>query len=60
MDFLDLLKKVGFEDAELVGKTGFNSTPKTEGVWVRATGPRSSINVHEEKQGTGCNPRVKS
>jgi hypothetical protein len=50
MDFLDLLKKVGFEDAELVGKTGFNSTPKTEGVLMRATTPVSSITVQDEKQ----------
>ena len=52
MDFLDLLKKVGFEDDELVAKTGFNSTPKTEGVLVRATRPELLTNVQDEKQGT--------
>ncbi len=51
MDFLDLLKNVGFENAELVGKTGFNSTPKTEGILLRAARPASSIRVPEEKQG---------
>jgi hypothetical protein len=41
MDFLDLLRKTGFENAQLVGKTGFNSTPKTEGVLLRAVKPES-------------------
>ncbi len=50
MEFLDLLKEVGFENAELVAKTGFNSTPKTEGVLLRATRPESSINIQEKKQ----------
>jgi hypothetical protein len=36
MDFLALLKNIGFEKAELVGDTGFNSTPKTKGVLFRA------------------------
>jgi len=40
MEFLALLKEVGFENAELVGKTGFNSTPKTEGVLLRAVKPQ--------------------
>lgn len=31
------MKKVGFQYVELVGETGFNSTPKTKGVLVRAT-----------------------
>jgi hypothetical protein len=47
MDFLDLLEKAGFEDAELVGKTGFNSSPKTEGVLLRAVKPESSINMQK-------------
>ena len=34
-----MLHKAGFTDAELVEKTGFNSSPKTEGVLVRATRP---------------------
>jgi hypothetical protein len=33
------LEKVGFEKAELVGETGFNSTPKTKGVCLRAQKP---------------------
>jgi hypothetical protein len=36
MDFLELLQQVGFEDAELVSETGFNSSPKTKGVLIRA------------------------
>lgn len=36
MDFLALLKKVGFGKPELVGETGFNSSPKTKGVLFRA------------------------
>jgi hypothetical protein len=47
MDFLDLLQKAGFENAELVGKTGFSSTPKTEGVLLRAVKPESSINIQK-------------
>jgi len=47
MEFLALLKEVGFENAELVGKTGFNSTPKTEGVLVRAVKPQSSISIQK-------------
>ncbi len=42
MEFLALLEEVGFDNAELVGKTGFNSTPKTEGVLARAVKPQSS------------------
>jgi len=36
MDFLALLEKIGFEKSELVGETGFNSSPKTKGVLFRA------------------------
>jgi hypothetical protein len=39
MDFLALLKSAGFENAEYVGETGFNSTPKTKGVLFRAEKP---------------------
>ncbi len=39
MDFLALLEKVGFKNAELVGKTGFKSSPKAEGVLLRALKP---------------------
>ncbi len=52
MEFLALLKEVGFENAELVGKTGFNSTPKTEGVLVRGVKPQSSIGIQKLKEET--------
>jgi hypothetical protein len=39
MDFLALLQQVGFEGVELVAETGFNSSPKTKGVLVRAKKP---------------------
>ena len=39
MDFLALLKNAGLENAELVGETGFNSSPKTKGVLFRAEKP---------------------
>jgi hypothetical protein len=31
-----MLQRAGFKKAELVTKTGFNSSPKTEGVLIRA------------------------
>ncbi len=34
-----MLEEVGFENAELAGETGFNSTPKTKGVLIRAKKP---------------------
>ena len=37
------MQKVGFEKAELVGETGFNSTPKTKGVLLRAEKPANVI-----------------
>ncbi len=52
MEFLTLLKEVGFENAELVGKTGFNSTPKTEGVLLRAVKPQSLITMQKSKEET--------
>jgi hypothetical protein len=39
MDFLALLEKVGFTNAELAGETGLNSSPKTKGVLLRAEKP---------------------
>jgi hypothetical protein len=36
---LELLEQVGFQKVELVGETGFNSTPKTKGILVRAEKP---------------------
>lgn len=38
-----MLQKVGFEKAELVGETGFNSTPKTKGVLLRAEKPANAV-----------------
>ena len=52
MDFLDLLQQVGFENTELVGKTGFNSSPKTEGILLRAVKPKTSINVLKRSEKT--------
>ena len=42
-----MLKKVGFEKAELVGETGFNSSPKTKGVLIRAEKPTTTLNKQE-------------
>ncbi len=53
MEFLALLKEVGFENVELVGKTGLNSTPKTEGVLVHAVKPQFSRNIQELKEESG-------
>jgi len=39
MDFLALIQKIGFEDAQLVAETGFNSSPKTRGILIRARKP---------------------
>ncbi len=37
-----LLERVGFQETELVGETGFNSSPKTKGVLLRAVKPATS------------------
>ena len=37
-----MLEQVGFQKVELVGETGFNSTPKTKGVLLRAEKPTVS------------------
>ena len=39
MDFLAILENKGFIDIDLVNKTGFNSSPKTKGVLIRAKKP---------------------
>jgi hypothetical protein len=39
---LALLQQAGFKDAELVAETGYNSSPKTRGVLVRARKPAIS------------------
>ena len=40
-----LLEKVGFQNVELIGETGFNSTPKTKGVLFRAEKPALSAKL---------------
>jgi len=47
-----MLQKVGFENAELVAKTGFNSTPKTEGVLLRAVKSEPATSVQRPKEET--------
>jgi hypothetical protein len=39
------LGKVGFQNIELIGETGFNSTPKTKGVLFRAKKPALSAKL---------------
>ena len=39
MDFLAILEDAGFIDINLVDETGFNSSPKTKGVLIRAKKP---------------------
>lgn len=39
MDFLAIFENTGFSDIELVNETGFNSSPKTKGVLIRAKKP---------------------
>ena len=46
------MQKVGFEKAELVGETGFNSTPKTKGVLLRAEKPANVIQEQEFAEDT--------
>jgi hypothetical protein len=38
-----LLEQVGFEQVELEGKTGFDSSPKTEGSLIRGKKPIGSV-----------------
>ena len=40
-----MLEKVGFQKVELIGETGFNSTPKTKGVLFRAEKPALSAKL---------------
>jgi len=47
MDFLALLKKFGFEKAQFVGETGFNSSLKTKGALFRAEKPTTSVDKQE-------------
>ena len=52
MDFLALLNKVGFENTELVGETGFNSSPKTKGVLFRAGKPTEPVQMQQFAEAT--------
>lgn len=52
MDFLALLKKAGFQAANLVKLTGFKSSPYTEGALFYAEKPR----VMQEKEMVGVKP----
>ena len=45
MDFLALMEKVGFADAELVAETGLNSSPKTRGVLIHGRKPEKTDQV---------------
>jgi hypothetical protein len=56
MDFLALLKKVGFEKAEHVGETGFNSSAKTKGVLIRAEKPTTPVHKQEPGYDTKSHP----
>ena len=46
-DFLDLVKKEGFIEVELVSETGFNSSEETKGVLFRAKKPVDNGNSRE-------------
>jgi len=46
-DFLDLVRKEGFIEDELVGETGFNSSDMTMGVLLRAKKPEGRGNSKE-------------
>ena len=39
MDFLAIIENKGFIDIDLVNETGFNSSPNTKGVLIRAKKP---------------------
>lgn len=42
-----MLRNAGFEEAELVAETGYNSSPKTKGVLVRAIKPANPVQKKE-------------
>jgi len=54
---LALLEKVGFQNVELIGETGFNSTPKTKGVLFRAEKPALSTKLVKPPANTEHNDR---
>ena len=55
MDFLALLKKVGFEKTELVGETGFNSSPKTK-VNFNCHWDKDGLTISVKDSGVGIDP----
>jgi hypothetical protein len=51
MEFLTLLEQARFSSVELVGETGFNSSPVTKGVLVRAVKVVSGCYGEAQDQG---------
>jgi hypothetical protein len=51
-----MLQEAGFVNVELVGETGFNASPKTKGVLVRAGKPESLDVRKKEKKRIETNP----
>jgi len=47
-----MIRQAGFQQVELVEETGFNSSPKTKGVLIRAVKP-SSLEIDIEKAKIG-------
>lgn len=47
-----LLEKVGFQRVEFLGETGFNSTPKTKGILLRAEKLTTSVDKQEPTNDT--------
>ena len=58
MDFLALIRNHGFADGELAGETGFNSTPKTRAVLIRARKPAPGEERREAPGEGGTGPMV--
>ena len=48
MDFLAMIRKAGFTDVEMVSETGFNSSPVTKGVLIRARRPTTADSGRQE------------
>lgn len=46
-----MMGQAGFENAEIVSDTGFNSSPITKGVLIRANRPRTEAKTGEERMG---------
>jgi alkylhydroperoxidase/carboxymuconolactone decarboxylase family protein YurZ len=47
-----MMRQAGFENEELVAETGFNSSPKTKGVLIRAVKPLlMEVGMEKEKPG---------